>query len=317
MANPVDWQPSASLENLRVRAKLLTQTRNFFAQRDVLEVETPLLGEAPASDPHLNALVVESDGLRYLQTSPEYAMKRLLAAGSGAIYQVCKAFRAAEQGSRHNTEFTMLEWYRPDFSLTDLQDEVAALLNVLLSSLQGERSAVRYSYRDLFAEHLNLDPHNASLNTLRDCAMKHVDIELESDDRDLWLDLLMSHVIEPQLGREEFSFVYGFPASQAALAQVDLDAKGTLVAQRFELYINGMEVANAYLELRNADEQAARFAVDLEQRAQQGLPIPPLDRHLASAMQAGLPACAGVALGFDRLMMVALGTNKLSDVAFI
>lgn len=308
-----DWRPSIDTKNLRVRAKLLAQTREFFAQRNVLEVETPLLGLAPASDPHLHALTVDSAGQRYLQTSPEYAMKRLLAAGSGPIYQLCKAFRAAEVGSRHNTEFTMLEWYRPGFELAELQQELLDLL----SQLFEPRPARSYTYRGLFLEHLGLDPHTAPLAELRQAALIHCGFEERSEDRELWLDLLMSHVIEPILGRKEYSLVYDFPASQAALAEISTDDHGNSVAKRFELYVNGMEVANAYSELRDANEQKQRFLADLKQREELQLPIPPLDQQLDGAMRSGLPQCAGIALGFDRLMMLVVGTDRLADVAFV
>ncbi len=309
------WQPDAALNTLRLRARLLARVRDFFAERDVLEVETPLMCQATGTDPHLDALALElaPGDWRYLQTSPEFAMKRLLAAGSGPIYQLCKAFRRDESGQRHNPEFTMLEWYRPGFDDGQLIDEVAALMATCLpSSLPDAGEIARISYRDLFRQSLQIDPFSASDTELLACARRHTDVEGMSLSRDDTLNLLMALVIEPQL--QEPVFVVEFPASQAALAQIIQDQHGSPVARRFELFVAGMELANGYLELTDSTEQARRFAADNHQRKAAGLPVRPVDARLLAALEHGLPLCAGVALGFDRLVMLAAGATHIREV---
>lgn len=307
---PSDWQPTASLEVLRLRAWLYQQIRDFFLQRAVLEVETPLLGQAASTDLHLASLSLAT-GNKFLQTSPEFAMKRLLAAGSGAIYQICKAFRADEAGSRHNPEFTMLEWYRPGFDHLDLMGEVAELLRQLL----GERPVRELTYRAAFEQVLSIDPHQSNKVVLAKLAQQHTGYEVAvDDDRDILLDLLMSQVVEPQLGRAEFTFIYDYPASQCALARVTNDAEGVAVAQRFELYIEGVELANGYFELTDANEQQRRFDADLAERKRRALPEVPADQRLVAALQSGMPTCAGVALGLDRLLMLLADAKSIRDV---
>ncbi len=308
-----DWRPTATLDTLRQRAALVAAIRQFFAERGVLEVETPLLGRHAGTDPNLDPVRVNhvlpgAERTHYLQTSPEFAMKRLLAAGSGAIYQLCKAFRAGEAGARHNPEFTMLEWYRPGFDHWQLMDEVEALMQQVL----GLREIPRRSYRELFQHHLGIDPHAATTDQLRDLAKRQVEAELGDGHRDLWLDLLFSHCIEPNLGSA--CFIHDFPASQAALARIEPDAAGVPVARRFELVVAGMEVANGYLELTDADEQRARFQHDNALRRQRGLPEHAVDERLLAAMASGLPACAGVAVGIDRVVMLALGLGRIEEV---
>ncbi len=305
----VSWKPTAALLALRARAELLRSLRDFFDQRAVLEVETPLLASAPVTDPNIDAYSLQQAEL-YLQTSPEYAMKRLLAAGSGPIYQICKAFRRGEQGSRHNPEFSMLEWYRPGFSLEQLMDEVAKLLCLVL----GERPIRHVDYHNLFEEVLGLDVRQQSDAELCALSQRRHGIAAELLDRDSALNLLFSHDIEPRLGLDDYCFVYNFPASQAALAKLGEDARGHSVARRFEVFIDGVELANGYDELTDAAEQANRFARDCELRGARGLEIPPQDARLLAAINAGLPECAGVALGLDRLLMLKLGANSLADV---
>ncbi|ALO45080.1 EF-P lysine aminoacylase EpmA [Pseudohongiella spirulinae] len=310
-----DWQPAAPLDNLRQRAAMLACVRQFFAERGVLEVETPLLCQSSGTDIHLDSIAVELNpgAIRYLQTSPEFAMKRLLAAGSGPIYQLCKAFRRDECGSRHNPEFSMLEWYRPGFDEQDLMQEVEALLRSCLSvdrlPLHNFR---RSSYRQLFQQHLSVDPFKVADNELIALARQKTASPSLHLNRDEALNLLMAAVIEPQLLQPVF--VTDFPASQAALAQIRRDSDGTLLARRFELFVNGMEIANGYLELTDADEQARRFQADNEVRRQTGLPVYPPDTRLLAALNAGLPDCAGVALGFDRLLMLALDAIQIDQV---
>ncbi len=316
------WRPSTSRRLLLQRAKLLAQLRQFFAARDVLEVETPLLASATVTDIHLASLscrVEVPGGTRrlYLQTSPEFAMKRLLAAGSGPIYQVCKAFRDNEAGPAHNPEFTMLEWYRPGFDHHRLMDEMDELLAVVLEA----RSAERLTYQQVFERGLGLDPHHASVLELQSTALRAgIDLAGQGpDDRDGWLHLLMSHTLESDLGRGRPTFVYDYPASQAALARVrsDQDAKegrGCAVAERFEVYVEGVELANGFHELADGAEQRRRFEADLEQRQASDLDAVPIDERLLAALDAGLPDCAGVALGVDRLLQLSAGVSDLRQV---
>jgi len=230
----VNWRPSASIENLKQRARIIATIRDYFSRQLVLEVETPQLAAATVTDPHLASIAVPAYG--YLQTSPEYAMKRLLAAGSGSIYQIAKVFRADEVGRRHNPEFTMLEWYRVGFSMDQLIDDVATVARIAV----GDIKTVRHRYRDLFRTHLQLDPLTCDTNTLATTAKQHIDTSFANADRDTWLELLMSHVIEPKLGVDELSFVIDYPPSQAALARLRKDDDGEKVASRFELYYRGV-----------------------------------------------------------------------------
>lgn len=308
------WQPSADMATLQARAELLDQVRTFFRQRGVLEVETPLLCSSAGTDPQLQPIVVEAadrsteGSPRYLQTSPEFAMKRLLAAGSGPLYQICKAFREGDTGQRHNPEFTMLEWYRPGFDEQQLMDEVAQLVAPLLKL----ENIPRLSYRQVFCQLLDIDPHQASLEVLKALARTHIELQFDTDDRDVWLDLLFSHLIEPQL--QQACFIHDYPASQAALARLAEDEQGTLVAKRFELLVGGMELANGYFELSDAAEQARRFQSDLAKRRELARPDVAVDQHLLAALAHGLPDCAGVALGLDRLLMLQLGLKDIAAV---
>lgn len=308
------WGPSAHLDALRARAVLLARVRAFFAEAGVLEVDTPILSRAGASDPALNSFRARTgDGrLLYLHTSPEFPMKRLLAAGSGPIYQICKVFRDDERGRLHHPEFSLLEWYRPGWDEGRLMDEVAALVRLVLE--RPELPVERLSYRDLFRQRLNVDPWTASSDTLRARALEvgisgAESLELE---RDAWLDLLLSHSLEPQLGRARLTFVQDYPPSQAALARVR--PGDPPVAERFELYLEGVELANGFCELIDAEEQRARFLADLAIRESRGQHCPPLDERLLAALEAGLPECAGVALGLDRLLMLAIGAHHIDEV---
>jgi lysyl-tRNA synthetase class 2 len=309
----VSWRPGAATPLLRQKAALLAAIRRFFARRGVLEVETPLLCSSGVTDPAIEPLMVERGAsvrqTRYLQTSPEYAMKRLLAAGSGPIFQIAHAFRDGEAGRRHNPEFTLLEWYRPGFDHHRLMAEVAELVRHCL----GERGLHHYSYRRLFLEHLGIDPFTAPVDELRQCARNHLDPGPLTGDRDLWLDLLLSHVIEPQLAGRGMCFVFDYPPSQAALARVDREG-GVAVGQRFELYVDGVELANGYRELTDAAEQRRRFERDNVRRREYGLPERPLDERLLAALAHGLPDCSGVALGVDRLLMLAAGSSDIREV---
>ncbi|MGD8175971.1 EF-P lysine aminoacylase EpmA [Marinimicrobium sp. ARAG 43.8] len=306
----IDWQPSASLEALRARARLYTQIRMFFAGREVLEIEAPVMGAAAVTDPFIDSVSAQCGGRTfYLQTSPEFAMKRLLAAGAGAIYSLGKVFRNGECGRKHNPEFTLLEWYRPGWNDRQLMSEVADLLTGLMPGL----SVSYLSYRQWFQNSLGIDPHTASVKTLAALARERITIEAEDEDRDFWLDLLVTHVLETSLG-DGLTFVYDYPRSQAALARLGVDDQGETVARRFEAFIGGMELANGYWELTDAQEQRRRFAADQTRRRALELPIYPCDEKLVAALAHGLPDSAGVALGVDRLLMCLTGAPHIRDV---
>ncbi|MCU7813206.1 MAG: EF-P lysine aminoacylase GenX [Candidatus Thiodiazotropha sp. (ex Notomyrtea botanica)] len=316
MTEKPDWRPSATLEMIQARASLLARIRDFFRQAGVLEVETPVCSRFGVTDPAIECLSTRYTGPTapqgcdlYLQTSPEFPMKRLLAAGSGPIYQICRVFRDGELGRRHHPEFSLLEWYRPGFDHHVLMDEVASLINRLT---QAPLTVEKLSYHEAFDRHLQIDPHTASPEQLRDCAVEHEVAgasELIMDSRDAWLDLLMSHLIEPHLGETGMTFLYDYPASQAALARVKDSTPP--VAERFELYLSGMEIANGFHELLDAGEQRRRFLDDNRRRAAAGLPQIPMDEALLDALASGMPACAGVALGIDRLLMFFTGCNDI------
>ena len=306
-----DWKPSADIPMLQKRAALLASARAFFAARDVMEVDVPVLARATVVDPNIDSFTVASPvgspAQYYLMTSPEFYMKRLLAAGCESIYYLGKAFRAEESSSRHSAEFTMLEWYRPHWTLWQLMDEVSALV---AEHLSGEIH--KTTYRQVFLDHLGVDPHIASANELKALAHEKLSPAFDSDDKSIWLDLLFSHLVEPKL--QGLVFVEQFPAAQAALAQTYADAHGNQVAARFELYINGVEIANGYQEELSADVLAARFLENLELRKSRGQNLPLIDENFLAAISAGMPACAGVALGFDRLLMAIGGEKNIAKV---
>jgi len=310
----VSWRPTATPAALVQRARMLRTARTFFDQRAVLEVETPILSAAAVSDPQIESLATQIAGLpgrRYLCPSPEYAMKRLLAAGSGDIYQICKVFRDAERGRWHNPEFTMIEWYRLGVDDAVLMDEVEALLGQLLAPKRPLGAAERLSFSAALQRHAGVDAFDSSDADLLDAARRH-DIHCDAElDRDAKLDLLMGLIVGPRLGRERPCFVCDYPASQAALAR--LKPGLPQVAARFELYLDGLELANGFHELTQPTEQRARFTHDLALRGARGQPQPPLDENLLAALEHGLPDCAGVALGFDRVVAIALGADRLAD----
>ncbi len=316
MSTDRDWRPGADVAVLQQRARMLQQLRAFFAQREVLEVETPILQRQAVTDVHIDSLRVPLAGRDgYLHTSPEYPMKRLLAADSGPIYQVCKVFRAGEAGRRHNPEFTLLEWYRPGFDHHALMQELDDLIRELLAGSFLMDETLKLSYRQLFQQTLQLDPFTCSVGDLQQQArQQHIDIVNYPDmDRDSWLDLLLTHAIEPQLPANRPVFIYDYPASQGALARLQQQNDIT-VASRFELYLGGLELANGYHELQDPIEQRQRFERDQQQRRQQGRFVPDLDEKFLAALEHGLPDCAGVALGLDRLLMLASGKDDIRDV---
>jgi len=310
------WPPSATRERLVQRAALLATVRQFFEARSVLEVETPILVNAAVTDANLRPVELAlGDRRLFLQTSPEYAMKRLLAAGVGDVYQLCKVVRGDERSRLHNPEFTMLEWYRLGFDMSQLVREVAALLDALATRAGGAPRPLRsMTYRQAFESTLQIDPLEAPTEMLAQIAAVHglTGDRLTELGRDELLDFLMGAVIGPTLGRGEWLALTHYPASQAALAQLDPD--DPRVALRFEIYAEGIELANGFQELADANEQRTRFMADNAARRAQGLPQMPIDESFLAALEAGLPACSGVALGFDRAVMVAVGAKRIDEV---
>ncbi len=307
LENNACWRPTATLETLKRRAKLIQRIRAFFIARDVLEVETPLLAHHGVTDCHVENINAQYQGnTLFLQTSPEYHMKRLLCAEFPSIFQISKAFRDEACGRKHNSEFTMLEWYRLGFSLEALMDEVCELLQQVL----GRPKAKRMTYQAVFVEILGVNPHVATTNELKQIAIKHGLGFSGELSRDAWLDLLMGCLIEPKLGFNEPLMIFDYPKSQSALAVVCDD-----VAKRFEVYVDGIELANGFDELGCANEQATRFKRDNDARRQAGLNTRELDSFFLNALtEGGLPSCAGVALGIDRLLMCLIETSDIQEV---
>ncbi|MGB0503402.1 MAG: EF-P lysine aminoacylase EpmA [Thalassolituus sp.] len=300
------WQPSCDRDALRARSLFYQQIRAFFAQRDVLEVDTPILAAAPVTDPNIEPMqTIEG---RWLHTSPEYAMKRLLCAGSGDIWQLCKVFRAGEAGSKHNPEFSMLEWYRVGWDHHQLMDEVRDLVRVLFQPRWQNIPEMRLSYAQAFTQYAGLDVHHVHDDVLHAKGIELAGQDLELN-RDGWLDIIMSHLIEPSLPTNTLVFIDAFPASQAALAKITHEENDIAVAQRFELFFNGTELANGYHELTDAAEQRRRFNNDA--RVAGGRKV---DERLLEALESGLPECAGVAMGIDRLLMHSTGATCISEV---
>ncbi|HET8551863.1 MAG TPA: EF-P lysine aminoacylase EpmA [Gammaproteobacteria bacterium] len=300
------WRPTAPIANLRKRADILATLRAFFAQRGVLEVETPLLSQAAVTDIHLDSIAADGG---FLHTSPEFAMKRLLAAGAGDVYQICKVFRAGEAGRHHNPEFTLLEWYRVGWDYRRLMAEVAELLAQVLDI---DVEAEYVSYRDAFMAAVGLDPFAAPVEALEMAADRARLGRAGPLDRDGWLDLLAGGCVYPALGKDRLCFIYDFPESQAALAHVRPDEPP--VAERFEVLFNGLELGNGFSELTDAAEQRHRFERDLAYRREQGRAEPPVDGRFLDALEAGLPESAGVAVGVDRIVMLACGAERIGDV---
>jgi len=302
---PIHWQPSAPQKNLIARQLLYRSVREFFYQRHALEVETPVLNQAPVADPNITPIQVGQD--RWLHTSPEYAMKRMLCAGSGDIYQICKVFRDGEAGRRHNPEFTMLEWYRVGWSLESLMQEVADLLQILLTERFPELPVKHYSYADALQKFAGLNPLTCDFADISQLGQQLANADLELD-RDGWLDIIVSHLVEPSLPKNTLVFIDNFPASQAALAKVVTHANGQQTAQRFEAFFNGMELANGYDELLDSKTQRQRFMHELKGTDR------PCDERLLAALEQGLPECSGVALGLDRVLMHALDASSIQEV---
>lgn len=315
----MNWKPSADRTTLIARARMLARLRFFFNEQSVLEVETPLLNSSSNPDPFIDCFEV-SDAAGslamltepyFLQSSPEFAMKRLLASGSGSIYQICKSFRQSESGRRHNPEFTMLEWYMVDWSLEQLMDQVDALLSCFFSYPQ----CLRVSYHELFFTRFQINPHTIDLAGIRDLVKQYCSFsDVNKLDKDACLNLLMSEMIEPELGTAEACIVFDYPVSQAALAEVQSHENGYLIAKRFEVYLGGVELANAYQELLDEKELRVRFEKENSVREQmQKNPIA-LDEHLLAGMSEGIPKCAGIAMGLDRLLMLIENKKYIAEV---
>lgn len=320
MNQKIQWRPTASIDSLQKRALIMQQIRTFFADKKVMEVDTPCLANAPVTDPHLANFSTKwispnsaEQPTLYLQTSPEYAMKRLLCAGSGCIYQLAKAFRNEESGRYHNAEFTMLEWYRLNMNHWQLMDEVEELLQLITPCTP----AIRVSYQELFLQQLNIDPLTITLEQLKSLCtdLGYKDIAATEIHKDTLLQLLFCEKIESSFDINTPIFVYHFPASQAALAQLSKADKR--VAERFELYYRGIELANGFHELTHAKEQQQRFEQDNQIRLALGIEKAAIDFRFIQALNHGLPPCSGVALGVDRLVMVALNLTHIDQaIAF-
>jgi len=334
----MNWKPSATLQAWKDRQDLVQKIRSFFMSKSVLEVDVPTMSRAMGTDPHLDYFetrynidgaqnehdkethLANKQARRFLTTSPEFHLKRLLAAGFPDIYYLGHAFRNGEVGDRHNCEFTILEWYRLGMDWYKLMDEVASLCARLSEGLtshgaQLARQPLQYlTWRDAYQKHVGFDPIHATLTDMQFAARQN-EISLPQNlDRAEILDALMVLAIEPRLGKDGPEFLCAYPAEQAALAQVEIDNAGQQIARRFELYLDGVELCNGYQELSDANEQKQRFTRDLEIRAELKKAQPPIDQNFIAALQHGLPACSGVALGVDRLVMLLLGKKSLSNV---
>ncbi len=313
------WRPTISPGVLEKRARMLARARDFFSARSILEIDTPALTISGVTDPHIASLTTNlsarSHQKRFLHTSPEYAMKRLLAAGAPDIYQICKVFRDHEIGAHHQPEFTLVEWYRHDATLDDIINETCAFIATVCDTIKI--GVDQYRYRQIFLDTCQLDPLTAELDLLAEQATRLIDTvtpELGNSigtDRNAWLDLLMSHVVTPGLAADRLSVIHHFPADQAALARFDPDEPE--LAERFEVFMGSLELANGYRELTDATEQRRRLKADLDQRRRANLPALEPDQALLAALDHGLPECSGVAVGFDRLVMTACGLKNIDQ----
>jgi len=310
MAPDISWQPSASVEIIKKRAALLRQIRNFMKRLKIIQVETPVLSHYDISEPYIQSMVtanaVDKETPLYLHTSPEFCMKRLLAAGSGSIYQITHVFRDEESGKRHQTEFSMLEWYRLDFNYYQLMDEISELLLDI-----GLTKPDKMTYAEVFLETLQLDPHTAKLKQLQDVGGQH-GWGSDSEDRHALLDFIFSEVVIKHVNKNQPLFIYDYPKCMAALATIKPENPD--ISERFELFINGMELANGFNELCDVDEQKQRFEAELKIRKDKGLSDTPLDVNFLAALKSGLPKTAGVAVGIDRLLMVLSGKDDIKEV---
>lgn len=307
------WRPTASIEAIKEKSRVLAQIRDFFASREVIEVDTPILSHYTVTDVHLHPVKARlqlqgKNHQGWLQTSPEFAMKRLLAAGVGDCYQIFKAFRSDETGRYHNPEFTLLEWYRLDFDHKQLMVEIDELLQQILDCPTAEY----LEYQSLFVDYFKLDPLNTNCEQLHCCAEQYLGNVPEMQQQDDYLQMLFSMVIEKRIGLEKPCFVSGFPASQASLAR--LEPENPQLSRRFELYYKGVELANGFHELTDPNEHIQRFEIDNQIRADKGLPQVEIDHNFISALESGFPDCSGVALGIDRLLMIRMNAEHINQV---
>jgi elongation factor P--(R)-beta-lysine ligase len=310
----MEWKPTADVRTLQLRASLLEIVRDYFRTSGVMEVETPVLARGTVTDVHLQSLRtrIAGQGEFYLQTSPEYAMKRLLATGAGDIYQIARVFRDGEHGPLHNPEFTLIEWYRRGYDSMALMRDAAQLLDRLLTPHRNLRAPDWLTYGEAMRKHADVEA-SANIDALKACLANHkVSLPRGVLDRDGLLDLILSTIVGPQLGQGGLTFLHEYPASQAALAR--LKPGDPSVAERFEIYLEGIELANGFHELANAAEQRSRFEADLKLRRSRALHAPPIDERLLQALTFGLPDCSGIALGFDRVVMLAAGVDKIDRV---
>lgn len=312
-----DWRPAARLATAQRRAAMLDRARRFFSEHDILQVDTPSLSPAAVSDPHIDSvratLSVQRGARFFLRTSPEYAMKRLLCAGYPDIYEIARVYRDGEAGQRHQPEFTLIEWYRRGFSLDEMMLEAIELLTALLEPSRLQGRAVYRSYAAAFREIIEIDPLTADLDSLR--LASDADGRLAAalgERRNDWLDLLLATRVAPRFERNRLTVLHHYPASQAALAR--LDPEDPAVAERFEVFYGDLELANGFVELTDAAEQAQRFTSDQADRQARGKLHVPLDDRFLAALQSGLPGCAGVAVGFERLLMINEKTDNIRSV---
>jgi len=313
MNSSKNWMPSASLASIKSRAVLLKNIRLFFLQRNVMEVETPILSHCGGTEPHLDAIqaeFIDSGKSRqgFLQTSPEFAMKRLLAAGVGDCYQIFKAFRNQESGRFHNPEFSLLEWYRTGIDEIQLLLEIDQFLQYVLHC----KSAEYCQYQHLFLQHLQLDPLQTSLKELQSVALQHIQNPPQLDAVDGYLELLFSYCIEPVIGQDRPCFVTQYPASQASLARIS--KQNSKLSCRFEIFYKGLELGNGFYELADAAEQLQRFQQENQRRQQMGLDEVEIDRRFIAALEHGLPESSGVAIGVDRLLMLLTSAKHINQV---
>ncbi len=314
------WKPACEIEHLRLRAQMLTTIRQFFDRNSVLEVETPLLCSATGTDPQLDFFSSSyhsppKDKQMFLQTSPEFAMKRLLAAGSGSIFQICKAFRNGEFGRLHNPEFSILEWYKVDFTLPQLMDEVAELITDILTAYSVLKRIQKISYVELFEQVTGLNPLVFNQDSYVLYAQTHEISDacaLCADDHSMWLDFIFSYKVQPALEEGVLYMVYGYPAIQSSLARINTD--NPAIADRFEVFINGIEIGNGFYELADVVEQEQRFDKENTFRVLNQRVKVEKDSCFLDALRAGLPDCSGIALGLDRLLMIITDTDSLNSV---
>jgi elongation factor P--(R)-beta-lysine ligase len=310
----MSWRPNSDAGMARVRARMLDQARAFFNDREVLEVNTPALSARATIDPNIESISALHAGQQlFLHTSPEYFMKRLLAAGYPDIYQICRVFRGGESGRYHLPEFTLVEWYRLNYGLQEIMRETAALVMKLLTSNMPNREPVYITYAQAFQQALSLDPSRADIDALASAV--DADTSLRNsmgDDHDAWLDLAMASRVATSFAADRLTLVYHYPLSQASLARACPDNE--YLADRFELFLGALELANGFVELTDAGEQHRRFRMERELRESRGLPIHAIDEKLVDALRSGLPQTAGVALGLDRLLMIENGLDDINAV---